>query len=151
MEARARVKAQIEADKRERAEKAARDKALREGKVDVATPAAPSKPLAAPPASTPSNASEARLRVRAPLGQWMGTLPAETTLAQLEAMVRDDGKAQGPLKVSFRCGYLQRPSPSPVPPILSAERLLTPSCPTPSPLFFRLAVLTNLSPQVLHG
>ncbi|CAO1630043.1 unnamed protein product [Parajaminaea phylloscopi] len=99
LEARARVKAQIEADKRERAEKAAREKALREGKTDVATPA-PSRPLAAPVSSSASSASEARLRVRAPGGQWMGTLPAETTLSQVESMVREAGKADGPLKFS---------------------------------------------------
>lgn len=99
MEARARVKAQIEADKRERADKAAREKALREGKVDVATaPVNVPKPTA--PAAPASTANEARLRVRAPGGQWMGTLPAETTLGQVESMVREAGKAEGPLKVS---------------------------------------------------
>lgn len=99
MEARARVKAQIEADKRERVEKAAREKALREGKVDVATSAAPTKPLTAPSSSSEFNASEARLRVRTPAGQWMGTLPVETTLSQVESMIREAGKADGPLKV----------------------------------------------------
>lgn len=100
LEAKARVKAQIEADKRERAEKAARDKALREGKTDVATtPANVPRPAAAA-APSASTSNEARLRVRAPGGQWMGTLPAETTLGQVESMVRDAGKADGPLTVS---------------------------------------------------
>lgn len=99
-EAKARVRAQIEADKRERAEKAARDKALREGKTEVATPAAPSAVRPPAPTATASNASETRLRVRTPAGQWMGTLPVEATLSQVETMIRDDGKAQGPLKVS---------------------------------------------------
>lgn len=93
------MKAQIEADKRERADKAARDKALREGRTQEATPAAPAQAAALPkPAASTSN--ESRLRIRAPGGQWMGTVPAETTLAQVEDMVRKDGKASGPLKVS---------------------------------------------------
>ncbi|CAO1617555.1 unnamed protein product [Sympodiomycopsis kandeliae] len=99
MEAKARVKAQIEADKRERADKAAREKALREGKVEEATaPVNVPKPMATSTAS--SNSNEARLRIRTPLGQWMGTLPAETTLSQVESMVKADGKADGPLKFS---------------------------------------------------
>lgn len=101
LEARARVKAQIEADKRERAEKAAREKALREGKTEVATPA-PSAPRPAAPSAgaSASNASEARLRVRAPGGQWMGTVPADSTLVQVESMILEAGKADAPLKVS---------------------------------------------------
>ena len=89
------MRAQIEQDKRDRAERAAREKALREGQP---LPGASSKPSAAAAAAAAaasggaaarqtSNASEARLRVRAPGGMWMGTLPADATLADVESAV----------------------------------------------------------------
>lgn len=85
------MRAQIEQDKRDRAERAAREKALREGRP---LPGASSAPSAATAAGTlprqTSNASEARLRVRAPSGMWMGTLPAEATLADVESAVNSE-------------------------------------------------------------
>ncbi|WFD37380.1 uncharacterized protein MJAP1_000324 [Malassezia japonica] len=107
--AKARVKAQIEEDKRARAEKAAREKALREG-----TPlpgAAPQGAPAPPPtASVPrANAgTEARLRVRAPGGQWMGTLPADATLADLEKAVLADGKGGDASALQFSSTFPRR-------------------------------------------
>ena len=96
--AKKRVKEQIEADKRERAEKAAREKALREGRMDDLKPAvAPVLPVAAPAASS---SKEARLRVRAPGGMWMGTMPAESTLVDVQSKMQAEGKAQGPLSFS---------------------------------------------------
>lgn len=108
-QAKERVRLQIEQDKRERAEKAAREKAARSGQSVEATPAAGgAAAMAAPPKAPASTANESRLRIRAPGGQWMGTVPAETTLAQVEDMVRSDGKAAGPLKVSAGAGAAQR-------------------------------------------
>ncbi|KAH8929046.1 hypothetical protein BT69DRAFT_1329068 [Atractiella rhizophila] len=92
--AKARVKAQIEADKRERAEKAAREKALREGRElpsssSSAPPPKPASAIAAPK----SNAREARLQIRLPPSNPAPpitfTLPAETTLGQLANMVAE--------------------------------------------------------------
>lgn len=98
LDAKKRVKEQIEADKRERAERTAREKALREGKVDQATPAASVKPNI--PTASASSSNEARLRVRAPGGTWMGTLPAESTLIDVEKQMQSEGKAQGGLNFS---------------------------------------------------
>lgn len=132
------MKAQIEADKRERADKAARDKALREGRTQEATPAAPAQAATLPkPAASTSN--ESRLRIRAPGGQWMGTVPAETTLAQVEDMVRKDGKATGPLKVSG-AEWLERLQPSSSPDTSRPFRLPLPTH----------TVLPNVPSQVLH-
>lgn len=107
----AKIKAQIEADKRERAAKAAAEKVAREGggpATVAATPAAgPSAAAlaarAGPQAST-SLANEARLRVRAPGGMWMGTLPADATLGDVAEKIRAEGKDGGSaqLKVSTR-------------------------------------------------
>lgn len=74
--AKAAVKAQIEADKRERAAKAAREKALREG---AAIPdAAPTPAAAARPAATASSDSpETRLQIRLA----SGGQPYKTTLS----------------------------------------------------------------------
>ncbi len=107
--AKERVRRQIEADKRERAEKARIEKLKREGKWDEANSpgsgaaSIANKPLAAAPtAASSSNASEARLRVRLNTGEtWMGTLPASATLRELESRIIADGKSAGPkLKVS---------------------------------------------------
>ncbi|KAN0065449.1 hypothetical protein ACQY0O_001285 [Thecaphora frezii] len=102
----AKIKAQIEADKRERAEKAAAEKAAREGRAPTAS-AAPAGPSAAalaasagPKAST-STANEARLRVRAPGGMWMGTMSADATLKEVEDKVRADGKSGGAAQLKF--------------------------------------------------
>ncbi|EPQ30864.1 uncharacterized protein PFL1_01761 [Pseudozyma flocculosa PF-1] len=104
----AKVKAQIEADKRERAAKAAADKAMREGKTPATVAATPATgPSAAalaasagPQAST-STSNEARLRVRAPGGMWMGTMSADATLQEVEDKVRADGKAGAATKLKF--------------------------------------------------
>jgi UBX domain-containing protein 1/4 len=59
--AKAAIKAQIEADKRERAEKAAREKALRQGAQSL-----PSQPSSAPPVSSSTSGKdykETRLQV----------------------------------------------------------------------------------------
>jgi len=80
LEAKNRVKLQIEADKKARADKAAREKALREGKAPPSTDAGASGPstVAAP---TKSNASQARLQIRLPDGPpLVTTLPATNTL-----------------------------------------------------------------------
>ncbi|KAH9893190.1 ubiquitin-related domain-containing protein [Cubamyces lactineus] len=85
--ARAAVKAQIEADKRERAAKAAREKALREGKA-VPEQSAPA-PAAAPAASSAPKASkdypETRLQIRMASGgqPYVTTLPSDATLREV--------------------------------------------------------------------
>ncbi|KAL1718138.1 ubiquitin-related domain-containing protein [Schizophyllum commune] len=83
--ARAAIKAQIEADKRARAEKAAREKALREGRPIVDAPAGPSAPVAA---AKPAQAGvagkdykETRLQIRMSTGgQYTTTLPSDSPL-----------------------------------------------------------------------
>lgn len=99
LEAKKRVKEQIEADKRERASRAAREKAIRDGKTEEATPAATiAKPVM--PINSTSTSTEARLRVRAPQGMWMGTLSAESTLSDVEAKMQAEGKASSNLNFS---------------------------------------------------
>lgn len=99
----ARIKAQIEADKRERAEKAANDKAIREGRPTTSTTNTTPTNTAAPKVAA-SSSNEARLRVRAPGGTWIGTLPADATLQQLQDAVKADDKHGGAaqLKVCFQ-------------------------------------------------
>ncbi|PWY99130.1 hypothetical protein BCV70DRAFT_232629 [Testicularia cyperi] len=101
----AKIKAQIEADKRERAEKAAAEKAAREGRAAVSTtptgPSAAALAASAGPQASKSTANEARLRVRAPGGMWMGTLPADATLREVEEKVRADGKDGGATHLKF--------------------------------------------------
>ncbi|TFK48412.1 hypothetical protein OE88DRAFT_1664196 [Heliocybe sulcata] len=82
--ARAAIKAQIEADKRERAAKAAREKALREGKTLEAAPlAASSKPVAA--AGEKKEFKETRLQIRLASGgtPYTTTLPSEAPLREV--------------------------------------------------------------------
>ena len=108
----AKVKAQIEADKRERAAKAAAEKAAREGggAPVAAVPAGPSAAAlatSAGPQASKSSANEARLRVRAPGGMWMGTLPADATLGDVAAKIKAEGKDGGAhLKVSDEAATL---------------------------------------------
>ncbi|TKY85600.1 hypothetical protein EX895_005762 [Sporisorium graminicola] len=104
----AKVKAQIEADKRERAAKAAEEKARRQGGAGaVAQAAVPAGPSAAAlaasagPQVSKSTANEARLRVRAPGGMWMGSLPADATLADVEAKIKAEGKDGGSAQLKF--------------------------------------------------
>lgn len=104
----AKVKAQIEADKRERAAKAAAEKAAREGGAQPVAAAVPAGPSAAAlaasagPQASKSSSNEARLRVRAPGGMWMGTLPADATLNDVADKIKAEGKDGGSaqLKVS---------------------------------------------------
>jgi hypothetical protein len=99
LQAKKRVKEQIEADKRERAEKAAREKALREGRMeDTQAAVQTAKPMA--PSAPASTSNEARLRVRGPGGMWTGSLPADSTLHELEKKMQADGKAQGSMNFS---------------------------------------------------
>lgn len=77
--ARAAVKAQIEADKKARAEKAAREKALRDGQVVEATPVAAPTPAAAAASTSSRDAKETRLQIRLSTGgpPLTTTLPSE--------------------------------------------------------------------------
>ncbi|KAI8996496.1 ubiquitin-related domain-containing protein [Trametes punicea] len=83
--ARAAVKAQIEADKRERAAKAAREKALREGKAP-AEQVAPAAPATAPaPKTSSKDYPETRLQIRMASGgqPYVTTLPSDAPLRQV--------------------------------------------------------------------
>ncbi|KAI1502815.1 DNA-binding protein [Biscogniauxia marginata] len=82
LEAKNRVKAQIEADKQARRQKAEEAKAAREGRAIPAatTASAPAPAAAARPAA---NHNETRLRLQTPGGNIMKTLPAETTLFEV--------------------------------------------------------------------
>jgi multidrug efflux pump subunit AcrA (membrane-fusion protein) len=83
--ARAAVKAQIEADRKARAEKTAREKALREGQVVEATPAAAPTPAAVAAAATASrDAKETRLQIRLSTGG-----PPLTTSLSSDAPLRE--------------------------------------------------------------
>ena len=75
--ARARVKAQIEADKRERAEKAAREKALREGATLPQEPATPAAAAPPKPVVAGKDFPETRLQIR----MASGGQPYVTTLS----------------------------------------------------------------------
>lgn len=101
IEAKKRVREQIEADKRERAERVAREKAAREGRLEQAMPAANPVPPTAAPSVTTSTSNEARLRVRCPNGTWQGTLPADTTLVELENRIQTDGQAEHGKPLNF--------------------------------------------------
>lgn len=88
------MRQQIEADKRARAEKAAKKDAQPQGAV---APAAPKPAVPAPK----SDANETRIRVRAPDGMWTGTISATSTLRDLNDLLVKEGKASGPMVV--RC------------------------------------------------
>ncbi|WFC98152.1 hypothetical protein MYAM1_000876 [Malassezia yamatoensis] len=98
--AKARVKAQIEEDKKRRAEKAAKEKALREGE-----PLPGAVPTDGPPTKSSaiqaSTANESRLRVRAPGGAWTGTLPSTATLLDVQNAVLKDGKGGDATRLQF--------------------------------------------------
>ncbi|KIJ65449.1 hypothetical protein HYDPIDRAFT_110519 [Hydnomerulius pinastri MD-312] len=93
--AKAAVKAQIEADRKARAEKAAREKALREGKPIVDAPASTSAPSA--PAAAASSSSgvagkdfkDTRLQIRMASGgaPYTTTLPSDSTLREVAEYV----------------------------------------------------------------
>ena len=86
------IKAQIEADKRERAEKAAQEKALREGGTTAATAAGTSAPAPAVAAAAPATSSipgrefkETRLQIRLASGgqPLTTTLPSDSSCVPL--------------------------------------------------------------------
>lgn len=83
--ARAAVKAQIEADKKARAEKAAREKALRDGQpvIDSSSSTGPSRPAPAPATTLPKkDFAETRLAIRMSSGgqQYTTTLPSDARM-----------------------------------------------------------------------
>ncbi|OCH87525.1 hypothetical protein OBBRIDRAFT_796127 [Obba rivulosa] len=86
--ARAAIKAQIEADKRERAEKAAREKALREGR-SVPGSSAPAPAAAAAPKPAGKDYPETRLQIRLASGgqPYTTTLPSEATLREVAEFI----------------------------------------------------------------
>ncbi|ADV23763.1 DNA-binding protein [Cryptococcus gattii E566] len=91
--ARAAIKAQIEADKRERAEKAAREKALREGKA-IPTSSSP-VPTIVPKADTGTKSSdnpETRLQIRLATGgaPMTKTFPSDNTLIDVAEWVASE-------------------------------------------------------------
>ncbi|KAK4687826.1 UBX domain-containing protein 1/4, partial [Tremellales sp. Uapishka_1] len=100
--AKAAIKAQIEQDKRERAEKSARDKAIRDGQAPA--PTAASAPLAKPSAAVKSSENpETRLQVRlstggAPLTK---TFPSESTLVDVAEWVASENLAFDVSTVKF--------------------------------------------------
>jgi len=83
--ARAKVKAQIEADKRERAEKAAREKALREGAVLPQEPATTSAAAPPKPAVAGKDFPQTRLQIRLASGgqPYITTLSSDSTLREV--------------------------------------------------------------------
>lgn len=95
IEARRRIKAQIEADKAERRERAEREKLERAGLAPPSQP--PSAPLSttsSPATSKASAYAETRLRLKTPKGNVMKTLPVTTTLFEVaHALNQDDGIA----------------------------------------------------------
>ncbi|TXT09024.1 hypothetical protein VHUM_02498 [Vanrija humicola] len=100
--ARAAIKAQIESDKRERAAKAAAEKAAREG-VAQPTPAAPAAP--ARPAATikSSENPETRLQIRLHVGgaPLVKTFPSESTLIDVAEYVASQNLAYNVDAVNF--------------------------------------------------
>lgn len=109
--ARKRIKEQIEIDKRERAAKAAREKALREGRnpdlpESGAAPAAGAA-AAPPPAAAASGEKKtydsARLQIRVPSGPpLVHTLPATATLGELADWVKQQS---GLSSVTLTCSF----------------------------------------------
>jgi len=90
-QAKARVKAQIEEDKKARAEKAAKEKALREGKT---VPTGPPEPVAAVASSSGSSSkthTSARLQIRLPNGGQPLTMTFESaqTLSDVAAFITE--------------------------------------------------------------
>lgn len=90
--ARAAVKAQIEADKQERAQKAAQEKAIREGATAAPALTGPSAPATAAPATTTTTTSipgrefkETRLQIRLASGgqPLTTTLPSDSSCVSL--------------------------------------------------------------------
>ncbi|KLO05040.1 hypothetical protein SCHPADRAFT_911285 [Schizopora paradoxa] len=107
--AKAAIKAQIEADKRERAEKIAREKALREGKAPPPTAASTSTTTTATTSSsaggegTQREHKDARLQIRLSGGGQpiVVTLPSESTLQDVAEHVVSQSPAVDPSVVTF--------------------------------------------------
>lgn len=94
IEAKKRVRAQIEADKEARRQKLERERAERAGVAAPAQPAeAPGPTSSGPVASKPASAyTESRLRFQTSKGNVMKTLPVETTLFEVvEKLKSEDG------------------------------------------------------------
>ncbi|ODH12553.1 hypothetical protein ACO22_08151 [Paracoccidioides brasiliensis] len=90
IEARMRAIAKIEADKEERRQRAAREKAEREGRAPPPA-AAVTTPLA-PATSKPASAyTECRLRLQTPKGNVIKTFPVDTTLFEVAAALSQEG------------------------------------------------------------
>lgn len=88
LDAKARIRAKIEADKAERRAKAEKEKAEREGRA-AAIPAA--APPASPAVPKPATAyTETRLRLQTPSGNVMKTFPVETTLFEVAAALNQE-------------------------------------------------------------
>ena len=84
IEAKARIKAKIAADKEERRVKAAAEKAEREGRAVPEPGAAASVPAPVPATSKPASAyTETRLRLQTPGGNVQRSFPVETTLFEV--------------------------------------------------------------------
>ncbi|KAK1923979.1 DNA-binding protein [Papiliotrema laurentii] len=98
--AKAAIKAQIEADKRERAEKAAREKALREGRAQEAVPVVTAKPAAVVKSS---ENPETRLQVRLHVGgaPITKTFPSDNTLIDVAEWVASENLAYNVDTVTF--------------------------------------------------
>lgn len=94
IEAKARIRAKIAADKEERRLKAEREKAERAGQAPPPQPAAPALPTTSGAVtSKPASAyTETRLRLQTSKGNIMKTFPVETTLFEVvAALSKDDG------------------------------------------------------------
>ena len=100
IEAKRRIKAKIEEDKEDRRRKAEEAKALREGRAVESAQEPPAAP--AEPKKTVSNASEARLRFHTYLGNFVTTLPAETTLSEVADYVEGQ---YGVVAISFTTNF----------------------------------------------
>lgn len=87
IDAKKRIQAKIEADKEARRLKAEQQRAERAG---VAAPTAQPTTAQAPTRSKPASAyTESRLRFQSPNGNIMKTLPAETTLFEIVAALKE--------------------------------------------------------------
>ncbi|KAL7425147.1 hypothetical protein Q5752_000835 [Cryptotrichosporon argae] len=93
--ARAAIKAQIEADKRERTEKFAREKALRDGAASPAASASPAPTPATKPVTNSSDNPETRLQIRLSVGgaPLIKTFPSDNTLVDVAEFVASQNLA----------------------------------------------------------
>ncbi|KAG8930081.1 hypothetical protein FRC02_004652 [Tulasnella sp. 418] len=115
--AKAAIKAQIEADKRERAEKAAREKALREGREYIPSNAAgPSSPSVASPTTAEksgtkgSDYKDTRLQIRLSSGgpPLTTTLPSTSKLEEVAEFVASQSLAYNVDNITFAMQFPRR-------------------------------------------